>query len=251
MQSNFITKRIRKFFKTIIGPYFKIVIPTIITLMKIFRDLFKYFMLINLIYAALLAIANILSQDIEFTFHFFIYVFYSFFFQIINYFCDMLNNFLTIVRKLLNRISDDFYHTNSYLEYKNHLNINNISPFEINKSDYVFNSTNYNVYDNKTSKPNDLETEIDVKKVFIALGITVLLVGVYVYIQDSSYYNEAIYNGYKATRDYIASFFWDRPDKPDNSTFPPLDIDKDIQPSERSFIPDNTVTNNPMNKNKT
>ena len=152
MQSNLIFKRIRKFFKTIMGSYFKIVIPTIIILMKIFRDLFKYFMYLNLIYAALLAIANILSQDIEFTFHFFIYVFYSFFFQIINYFCDMLNNFLTIVRKLLNRISDDFYQANSYLEYKNHLNINNISPFEINKSDYVFNSTNYNVYDNNTSK---------------------------------------------------------------------------------------------------
>ena len=229
-------RSIKKFLKAIMGPYFKIVVPTIITLIIIFRDILKYIMLVNLIYAIFLAICNLLSQDFEFTLQFFIYMFYSFFYQIVNYFCDMLNNFLIILRKLLNRLSEDFYQANSYLEYKSNLNINNTSPFETNKSDYLFSSsTNYNDYDNTNSlnyKNSDMETEIDVKKVLIALGITVLLAGVYVYIQDPSYYNESIYNGYKATIDYISSFFWDRPDRPDKPNLPPLDKGKGIDLGE-------------------
>ena len=157
----------------------------------------------------------------------------------------MLNPWLSRNEK----INDLFYNASSYTDFKTKL-ANDNSTFldkmsvtqnrnhkfldmdDIDREDYDptnrlsngFNNNNDVVNNRKdyassikglTNPVVDQEDQyyIPTKHLLIIVGISVIIVGGLYYIKDPSYCNELAYDTYSSVKDYIISYFWDRPDE--------------------------------------
>lgn len=173
-----------------------------------------------------------LNIPIDLSYDLMVYIIYSMYINITDYIYYIIHKTLVYIKNIFTNIGEYFYNKQKSIDYIRHRYDTNPSNERIKLSKSEF----YPLYDDPTINSSlkdyyyydeEDNTYISKKAVYIALVLGVIIIGGMIYFQDPSYYNEAFYSGYKATRDYISSLFWDKPDKPDKPNFPPLDKGKD------------------------
>ena len=249
-----IMKFLSKFLKRILGPYYRTIIPFVFGMIYIFRKSLKLFLVINIIIA--LYINQFLSIPIDLSYDLLLDILYSMYLNVTDYVYYLLHKSIWFIKNIFANISDYFNSKQESIDYKRYRFIkydpvlsnermklpSEISPAikEQIVNDYIKQNYFY-----------DEDWYISKKAVYIALALGIVIIGGIIYYQDPTYYNNTIYSGYTAIKDYVCSFFWDRDNhpKPDSPKLPPLDNEWTTRSGDTTFrgikTPSNPSTNPP------